>query len=60
MLIRLRFKMSKKQEMYGEICGCGHLKECHNPHILDKHGGECSHCDCKIYTWNDFIWINKK
>lgn len=52
--------MEKEQEIYGEICQCGHLKKCHNPHELDFNGGSCQHCDCTIYTWKDFVFINKK
>lgn len=44
-----------------EICQCGCFKDCHNPHELDKHGGECSHCkDCTIYTWKDFLFTKKE
>ena len=40
-------------------CECGHLKTCHNPSILDIHGGKCSHCDCKIFTWASFLYDDK-
>lgn len=40
-----------------ELCQCGHPKYCHLPHILDKHGGECSveGCECENYTWARFV-----
>ena len=60
-LVRKERKQKEKEvEMYGEICYCGHLKTCHYPHQLDIHGGNCSHCDCKIYTWKDFVFKNKE
>ena len=40
------------------MCKCEHLKECHNPHELDVYGGDCTHCDCKIYTWVNFLWTD--
>jgi hypothetical protein len=43
-----------------EMCECGHLKECHKSHVLDNHGGECQHCNCKIYTWISFLWTDKE
>ncbi len=43
-----------------EFCQCGCLKECHLPHTLDEHGGNCQHCDCKCYTWKDFLWTTKE
>lgn len=38
-----------------ELCTCGHSKGYHAAHELDKHGGKCEKCDCKIYTWGKFV-----
>ena len=43
-----------------EECQCGHQKECHLAHTLDKHGGMCEHCDCTCYTWMSFLWNDKE
>ena len=38
-----------------ELCDCGHSKGYHESHALDRHGGKCEKCKCKIYTWKRFI-----
>ena len=43
-----------------DLCKCGDLKECHLPHELDKNGGKCSHCDCKVFTWVGFLYTDKE
>ena len=42
-------------KMDDEICQCGHSKGYHTKHSLDNHGGNCEKCDCKIYTWKEFV-----
>lgn len=42
-------------EMDDEICMCGHSKGYHKAHELDKHGGACEKCDCRLYTWGKFV-----
>lgn len=39
-----------------ESCSCGHSKDCHGIHQLDKHGANCNQCNCTIYTWSKFIF----
>lgn len=44
-----------------EICQCNCFKECHNPHELDIHGGNCPHHPgCEIYTWKAFLYDDEE
>ena len=49
--------VEKKKIIKNEFCSCGHSKDCHTPHSLDLHGGECNQCKCDIYTWNKFEYV---
>lgn len=42
-----------------ELCQCGHSKKCHGKHELDNHGANCNQCDCTIYTWKEFVFLEE-
>lgn len=48
-----------EKEPIGELCQCGHSKDCHGLHKLDNHGADCNQCYCKIYTWASFVFMEK-
>jgi len=37
-----------------EMCYCGHLKSEHND-IYAKGHGSCTKCNCKKFTWKEFV-----
>lgn len=51
----LMSRRKKEMDYDDEICQCGHSKGYHKTHTLDSHGGECEKCECKLYTWKEFV-----
>lgn len=45
------------KEIQDEICKCGHLLSEHNNSELGvENHGDCKKCDCKQYTWKEFVY----
>ena len=48
-----------KKKPIDELCMCGHSKKCHGLTVLDNHGGSCNQCECNLYTWKEFVFIEE-
>lgn len=48
------------EDAVDEMCTCGHKKSSHKDNVYDgavaKGHGSCRICDCKRFTWKEFVY----